>query len=376
MAAIAVTYTFSNGTTSDASQVNQNFTDIINGLSDGTKDISVNAVTAAGNLSASGNTTLGNASSDTITFTGSQASHLNPSAHNTYDFGTVTTLGYRAFYFASSSATKTAKVLGPAISSDIILTLPAYTGTLRNIPSVIASQTATYAILASDEFIPVSASGGAFTVTLPTAVGATGKVYTIKRTDQTLANLVTIATTSSQTIDGVTTTNLATQYESVEIVSDGSNWHILRRHIDRNWTSFTPTCSWTSNVSTPEGKWRRVGDSADFQFNVTSTGSTGPGATNLTFDLPSGMTIDTAKLLLGANSSSVMGSGQLRDGGTTSYLLLPYYSSTTQLQARVVGASATYGTLNTVTVSVPVTFDSGDTAGFNAFSIPITNWKG
>jgi hypothetical protein len=130
MASPSVTYTFSNSTTADGTQVNQNFTDLVNGVSDGTKDLSISALTCAGNVNLNGNTTLGNASSDVLTATGFWSSNLTPSAHNTYDFGITTTNGWRAMYFASSSATKTAKVQGPAISSDIILTLPKKTGTI------------------------------------------------------------------------------------------------------------------------------------------------------------------------------------------------------------------------------------------------------
>lgn len=342
-------------------------------MSDASKDISINAATLAGNLSVSGNTQLGNASSDTITSTASYASHLNPSAHNTYDFGTVTTLGWRAFYFASSSATKTAKVLGPAISSDIILTLPNYTGTLRNIPSVIASQTGTYAILASDEFIPVSASGGAFTATLPTAAGATGKIYTIKRTDQTLANMVTIATTSSQTIDGVTTTTLATQYESIEVISDGSNWHILKRYIDETWYSFTPTGSWSSNV-TYTGYWKRLGDSIEVRSVITCSGA--PTSANLTINIPSGLTMDTTKLIQGANSMATIGHGTARDAGSNSYRVYTRYIGTNTLyQVVAEQTDATFNTSSIVTQLVPFTFGSTDTVEVIS-TFPVTNWKG
>ena len=47
MAAPSVTHTFSNSTTADATQVNTNFNDIINGVSDGTKDLTVSTVTVA-----------------------------------------------------------------------------------------------------------------------------------------------------------------------------------------------------------------------------------------------------------------------------------------------------------------------------------------
>ena len=73
MANVSVSYTFSNSTTADATQVNQNFTDIINGTSDGTKDFSISALTCAGNVTFNGNTTIGNASSDDLTVTASLA---------------------------------------------------------------------------------------------------------------------------------------------------------------------------------------------------------------------------------------------------------------------------------------------------------------
>lgn len=229
MAAPSVSYSFSNGTASDASQVNQNFTDIINALTDGSKDLSISALTCAGSATLNGTVTLGNASSDTITLTGSVTSHVNPSAHNTYDFGTVTTLGWRYFYFASSSATKTAKIQGPAISSDITLTLPPYTGTLRNVDAV-AAKTANYTATASDDTISCDSSGGTFTVTLPTAASITGKVYTIKKTDSS-TTVVTIGTTSSQTIDGVTSMTINQQYDFVRVQSTGSAWNIIGKSL-------------------------------------------------------------------------------------------------------------------------------------------------
>ena len=131
MASPSVTYTFSNSTTADATQVNQNFTDLINGITDGTKDLSISALTCAGNATLNGNTTIGNASGDDFTLTASLASSIPIKTHNSYDIGAATT-GLRYLYFASSSATKTAKLIGPAISSDIVVTLPALTCTVQD----------------------------------------------------------------------------------------------------------------------------------------------------------------------------------------------------------------------------------------------------
>lgn len=56
----SVTYTFSNGTSADATQVNTNFTDVINGITDGTKDLTILSLTT------NGNTVLGSDSSDSL----------------------------------------------------------------------------------------------------------------------------------------------------------------------------------------------------------------------------------------------------------------------------------------------------------------------
>lgn len=64
---------------------------------------------------------------------------------------------------------------------------------------------------------------GTTTLTLPTAVGNTNR-YSIKNVG---AATVTIATTSSQTIDGSTTASVPVQYTTLDIVSDGTNWNII-----------------------------------------------------------------------------------------------------------------------------------------------------
>lgn len=163
MASVSVTYTFTNSTTADATQVTQNFQDIINGTSDGTKDFSIGALTCAGNATLNGNTAIGNATSDTLTITARLASSVSPSAHNTYDLGTVTTLGYRAMYFASSSATNTVKLQGPAISADVTQTLPSIAGNIALSTITIQTFTSgsnTYTTPSGVKYIRVRMCGG------------------------------------------------------------------------------------------------------------------------------------------------------------------------------------------------------------------------
>jgi len=64
---------------------------------------------------------------------------------------------------------------------------------------------------------------GTLTVTLPTAVGNTGRVYVIKNTGN---GLVTVATTSAQTIDGILT-QLLNKWEALQVQSDGTNYIII-----------------------------------------------------------------------------------------------------------------------------------------------------
>jgi hypothetical protein len=87
----------------------------------------------------------------------------------------------------------------------------------------VTSVTTTYTALSTDEVISASASGASFTITLPTAVGTTGRQYTIKKTDST-SNTVTIDGNSAETIDGATTYVLNEKNQAVRIVSNGSNW--------------------------------------------------------------------------------------------------------------------------------------------------------
>jgi hypothetical protein len=66
----------------------------------------------------------------------------------------------------------------------------------------------------------------AATVTLPTAAGITGRMYTIKNAS-TNSSTLTISTTSSQFLDGTLTYAMATQYQTVSVVSNGTSWNII-----------------------------------------------------------------------------------------------------------------------------------------------------
>ena len=69
----------------------------------------------------------------------------------------------------------------------------------------------------------IDVTGNTITVTLPTAVGIDGKNYVIKNSG---SGVITVETTSSQTIDGVSIKTLNGN-SSIEVVSNGSNWIVV-----------------------------------------------------------------------------------------------------------------------------------------------------
>jgi hypothetical protein len=91
----------------------------------------------------------------------------------------------------------------------------------------VAAKTANYTLTASDYLVTADTSGGAFTLTLPTAVGITGRTYVVKRLNSNPSYILTIATTSSQTIDGAVSASIVDQWVSLTFVSDGANWLLI-----------------------------------------------------------------------------------------------------------------------------------------------------
>lgn len=90
----------------------------------------------------------------------------------------------------------------------------------------VTNQTTTYSVTTTTGTIIVKCdtTTGGFTVTLPTAVGNTATIV-IKKTVAT--NTLTIATTSSQTIDGAASAQLKVDGASVTLISDNANWQII-----------------------------------------------------------------------------------------------------------------------------------------------------
>jgi hypothetical protein len=308
MANWSVTNTFSNSTTADATQVNTNFTDLISCSSDGTKDMSINALTCAGTVTLNGNVTLGNASGDDVTITGSLASTIAIKTNATYNIGSAT-LGLASVYLGSAGGLST-RLVGGATGSSWTLTFPTTAGSAKYIIETDGSGTtsftsrtklnrnaksADYTIVNTDDYVPVDASGAARAITLLAASDTTGKKYIIQKTDSS-TNAVTITRAGSDTINGATSTTLNTQYEMVEIISDGTSaWYITNRTYPMSWNTFTAayTNGGTATYTTTFAFWRRVGDCMHVVVKVALTaGGSGGGFWSLT--LPDSKTINSS----------------------------------------------------------------------------------
>ena len=121
------------------------------------------------------------------------------------------------YYAAGSPPPSTASVIATVTQQAGIM---AGTGISRGIYSVSTNTTAGSGANVDYVYLVI----GSTTITLPTAVGNTN-TYTIKRVG---TGVVSIATTSSQTIDGSSSPiTINVQYVSITVVSDGSNWNII-----------------------------------------------------------------------------------------------------------------------------------------------------
>lgn len=230
MSAPSYTYTLTNGNTADATQVMQNFNDILNGVSDASKDLSINALTVAGTATLNGAINLGNASADDITVTGSLASSLPIKTTNSYDIGSAT-LGLRKLYLGNAGGSTTVNLASAAsIASARSYTIPdvAGAGIVQVSLGVKSVSSADYVILDNDGYNSVLVSTGASqrTITLPAVSTNSGRIITVKKTDSG-AGTILIDTPSTETIDGAAQNVLNEQYSFVTLISDGTNWSVI-----------------------------------------------------------------------------------------------------------------------------------------------------
>lgn len=389
----SVTYTFANDTTSDATQINQCFTDLINALSDGTKDLSVSAITAAGNVTFNGNTAIGNSSADDLTITSSLASTIPIKTTNTYNIGSATK-GLQYAYFGSSAGSNTARLGGFTGTADVTLAMPLLSGTLgTNFP--VTTQTDTYLALVTDGVILMNCATSK-TVTLPAAATCATKIFYIKKIDSSFAVIITIDGNAAETIDGATTTTLSTQNESITIYSDGTNWQVLDRNIPRSVATVATFANtmWSSNagagaaptngtiVTDALKTWREGAFLCGWlDYGQSASGGAGAAGQYYTLLLPNSLVADTTDIKLmgspttGQGTMTCLGDGIIGSDTaalTTAFPANVYLYDTTHLVFRYqkdANSRYTWGQ------AAGVAFNSTQAYINVKFRVPISNWK-
>lgn len=90
--------------------------------------------------------------------------------------------------------------------------------------STVTTKTGNYTVQNTDGTIRMDNSSEA-TVTLPTAVGITGQIFSVKKINAAAVNVI-IDGDGSETIDGAATLTISNQFDSAQLQSNGVNWDI------------------------------------------------------------------------------------------------------------------------------------------------------
>jgi hypothetical protein len=110
---------------------------------------------------------------------------------------------------------------------------------IKNIWKVV-TETEAYTTKYND-YILADATDAAFTLTLPAiSDGKKGGRVGVKKIDST-ANVITIATTGTEHIDGLDTVTIPAQYGHFEFETSGSQWYITSGKIDNIWNTWNVT---------------------------------------------------------------------------------------------------------------------------------------
>jgi len=329
-------------------------------ISDGSGDITVSTVTATELGYVSGVTSAIQTQLNAKQATGNYITDLT---------GEVTASGPGSVAATVTNSAVIAKVLtgyasapGTISASDSILSaIQKLNGNLYQ--RSVATKTTTFTFAATDYFVLCDTSGGAYTGTLPTVTGNSGLTYRVKKTT---------ADFSALTISGTgLSTTLNTLGEEVELYCDGTNWNVLSRVNNTNWTSFT--ASWTAVSVNPAigngtltANYRRRGDTAEIEYQITAGSTTTFGTGDWIFGVPSGLTINTTKLQQSSSTNTIIGFGGTVQGAYHSTVAI--YDTTTQFRA------AADNQAGRVTASSPEAWANGQTLMVTAI-VPITGWN-
>lgn len=279
--------------------------------------------------------------------------------------GAITTAKILDGTIVSGDLSSAAGIVGSQIADATLTSADVSSTGGIELTGAIQAKTTTYTALTTDKAI--NASGSAFTITLYAASGNAGRMLIVTKTDSTLANIVTIDANASETINGSLTTTLNTQYESLTLYCDGSNWIILNRMIPELFTSLDApiTGNGVAGTMTYAAKtlyWSRQGRNMRIQGNIRiATVTTSPSGL-IYFPMPSGA--DWSSQV----TASDAGRGPFGTTGSniTGVSLLLNFNGIASPNAQNLGMAKGDGT--------SIVFIAGDEVKVDV-TIPITGWN-
>lgn len=194
------------------------------------------------------------------------------------------------------------------VAQSSIVTLLSQISALLNYAAV----TLPFSIATTNQVVLITGATG--TITLPTAVGNSGKVYKIIHGGSSFSQVYSIATTSGQTVGGFASSAYALYSfnEVLVVVSDGANYRILEHYAETDWINTgtvtigaTTTAPTKASSRTKDALYlRRSGRQAFISLQYKQGASTGSaaGSGGYLWSLPTNVVADTA--ITGTNTSA------------------------------------------------------------------------
>jgi len=134
-----------------------------------------------------------------------------------------TSLSTGALIVAGGAAITKSVIMGGTLAVTGATTLTGKLTANGGRQSAYVAKTALYTIASATDYC-INCTSGTYSITLPTAVSIAGQEFIVKNSG---TGVITIATTSSQTIDGGASGSIIlNQYESISVMSNGANWII------------------------------------------------------------------------------------------------------------------------------------------------------
>jgi len=175
----------------------------------------------------------------------------------------------------------------------------------------------------SDNFLVFTGTSPT-TLTLPTAVGITGREYWIKNST-TNASVLTIATTSSQMIDGLTTWTLTQTNKAIRVISNGTNWYATSESLPGStgtpWTLGGNNVVSLQNIGTTSNYALPFITNNTEKMRLTTTGSLGIGTSTFNGTNPEKLLVDAGTT---TSVNAIVGKGNIN-----SYLQLNIQNQST-----------------------------------------------